>query len=485
MYGKPTLGSVLFVYALAAVLLLAVVGVSQNKKDQKKVRDLTAAADKSFRDRNYQAAAEGYSEALKLDPQNANAHFWKGAAHVYLKQDDQALSELDAALAQGYTRPLDIYVLRWGINLQKKNYDAALDDVKKGLQIDPNNRDLRLALADISYGRGNFQEAVAAYESALPSATNRGDIYFRVASAYDKIGDSQRSIEAAENAIKNGTRFSGDSYVLIAAGYRKLRKWDEAADAYQRAIAAKPESYELYREVAELYRSQGRFTDAITVTRRGLSELNKKIGELQKDPAAAEQVAALKRTAAEMYTDNSWYFSLADKYDDAVNAALAGIQLAPDLPMGHTNLCRAYNDQGKFLMAISACTSALKLSPDDGETYFYLGRAYSQTGKPAEAAKAYNRAVTGMEAFVRENADYSDGFYILGNAYYATDQLDKAIGAYTKCLELSPRFVKARYNLGVIQVVKKNKAAAMEQYNSLVSLDAGLAAKLKTQIDKL
>jgi hypothetical protein len=31
----------------------------------------------------------------------------------------------------------------------------------------------------------------------------------------------------------------------------------------------------------------------------------------------------------------------------------------------------------------------------------------------------------------------------------------------------------------------KNKSAALEQYNSLLSLDEGLAAKLKAEIDKL
>ena len=153
--------------------------------------------------------------------------------------------------------------------------------------------------------------------------------------------------------------------------------------------------------------------------------------------------------------------------------------------MAYTNLCRAYNDQAKYPMAVTACNSALKINPDDGETYYYLGRAYSMLGKSPDATKAYDKAVAGMEKFVQENPDYSDGFYILGNAYYADNQLDKAVEAYTKCLDLSPRFVRARYNLGVIQVVKKNKSAAMEQYNSLLALDPNLAAKLKTEIDKL
>src|SRR4051794_20359263 len=114
MCRKIMLRSVSLLYVCAVILVLAAAGLpQQNKKDQKKVRDLVAVADKNFRDKNYQGAVDGYNEVLKLDPQNAPAHFWKGAAHVYLKQDDQALTELDAALSQGYNRPLDVYVLRW------------------------------------------------------------------------------------------------------------------------------------------------------------------------------------------------------------------------------------------------------------------------------------------------------------------------------------------------------------------------------------
>ena len=485
MKRKSVIRSISLLYVFALILLVGGQALPQNKKDQKKVRDLLTTADKDFRQRNFQAAIDGYTQALQIDAKNAAAHFWKGAAHVNLKQNDQALTEFDTALTQGYNKPLDVYILRWGINLEKKNYQAALDDVKKGLQIDPNNRDLRLALADISYGQENYQEALDAYQKVLPTATNRGDVYFRIANSHEKLGDSQQAIDNAQNAIKNGTRFVGDAYMLIGNGYRRLRKWDEAGDAYQRAMAAKPGSYDLYRDVAELYRSQGKFNDAILVTRKGLSEVNQKIGELSKDPSATDTVGQLKKVAASMYTDASWFYSLDGRYDDAVSAAQAGIQLNPEESMAYTNLCRAYNDQAKYPMAVTACNSALKINPDDGETYYYLGRAYSMLGKSPDATKAYDKAVAGMEKFVQENPDYSDGFYILGNAYYADNQLDKAVEAYTKCLDLSPRFVRARYNLGVIQVVKKNKSAAMEQYNSLLALDPNLAAKLKTEIDKL
>jgi lipopolysaccharide biosynthesis regulator YciM len=40
--------------------------------------------------------------------------------------------------------------------------------------------------------------------------------------------------------------------------------------------------------------------------------------------------------------------------------------------------------------------------------------------------------------------------YFKGLNFLITDQHDKAIEAYKKSLELSPRFTKARYNLGSI-----------------------------------
>ena len=45
--------------------------------------------------------------------------------------------------------------------------------------------------------------------------------------------------------------------------------------------------------------------------------------------------------------------------------------------------------------------------------------------------------------------------------------------------------VRPRGNLGFAYARKKNRPAAMEQYNVLVTADAGLAARLKAEIDKI
>ena len=67
------------------------------------------------------------------------AHYWKGYAHYYLKEYDLALTELDTAFNQGYT-PAEIYKVRWYVNYQKGNYDAALSDAQQVLQTNPNEK---------------------------------------------------------------------------------------------------------------------------------------------------------------------------------------------------------------------------------------------------------------------------------------------------------------------------------------------------------
>jgi tetratricopeptide (TPR) repeat protein len=135
-------------------------------------------------------------------------------------------------------------------------------------------------------------------------------------------------------------------------------------------------------------------------------------------------------------------------------------------------------------MAIRECNNALKINPNDGETYFYLERANDLAGKTNEATQLYKRAVAGLVEFTRNNPESAYGYYLLGNAYFADNQREKAIEAYEKCLELSPRFVRARYNVAIIQLRQKNKTAALEQYNRLLELDKDLAGKLKIEIDK-
>jgi tetratricopeptide (TPR) repeat protein len=137
-----------------------------------------------------------------------------------------------------------------------------------------------------------------------------------------------------------------------------------------------------------------------------------------------------------------------------------------------------------YSQAVTACNKALELNPGDGESNFYLGRAHDKLNRKDVAAGYFKKAVDGLVKLTNEGSDSPDGFYLLGNAFYAAGDREKAIGAYKKAIELSPRFAKARYNLGVVYIVEEKPDLAKEQVNALMEIDSKLAAKLREAIDQ-
>jgi tetratricopeptide (TPR) repeat protein len=435
------------------------------KRDTGKSKKAYTDGAKLYNQKNYRDAVAKFEESIRYDATNELAHFFKGYSHYYLKEYDQALAELNTAEQLKYKPAVEVSKARAFVQYQRKDYDAAMADIRQVLAAEPKNLDYLKLSGEISLGMKNYDEALATYQKVSDASPGNGNLVYAMAQIYAAKGDLDGQAAAAEKAIQMGTQFFAEAQLLLADAYVKLGRSQQAEAALLKVTQVKPDvSKDIYRTLSDMYRSQSRFTEAIDITRKAIK---------------------LFPNDGDLYTDASWYYSLAGRHEEAVQAAQAGIRFKPTESMAYTNLCRAYNDLQKPELAISSCNSALKIKPDDGETFFYLGRAYDVLNKPAEATQYYKKAVVGLEASTSQNPTYSDGFYLLGNAYFADGQLDKAIAAYSKCLEMNPRFARARFNIGMVQLQKNNKNGATEQYNILMSLDKTLATKLKTEIDKV
>lgn len=453
---------VFFALVLVAAGSLPMSVDGQTRAEIRRSREFADQGNKAYRAKDYKAAIQFYGEAITLVPTNPQLHFYKADAHYQLKEYAAAEREFQLALNQGH-KPLEVYTFRWYVFFDQQKYDQAIDDLNKALQLAPKNAQHWKALGEAYLQAGNRKSALEATQRALLINSKDGDSYYQIARIQALEGNSAAQLAAAEEAIKRGTQFVGDTYYLIGDAHTRLKNDAAAIDAYNRAIAANPKIFQVYLTLANLYQKKNQLLLAIDT-------LNKAKPHFPSN--------------GRLYTDISWYYSLADRPADAVAAARSATQLLPNEYMGYTNLCRALNDTKEYRDAITACNNALRLKPGDGETLFYLGRANDLLGRTVEATRYYRQAVTGLFEFTKANQDYADGFYLLGNAYFADNQRDRAIESYTKCLELNPNFVKARFNLGIIQLLKKNKAAALEQHKFLLAQDAALAAKLKAEIDK-
>ncbi len=438
-------------------IALAETGQAQNRRNERRARDLAEQGDRQFRQNNFRGAIENYAQAIALVPNVGYPRFWKGLAHVRLNEPDMALPEFDAALVNGYNKPLDVYGARWRIYFQRKDYDNALSDVRNALKLQPENQEFVLAEGDIAFAKGSFDEALTAYQKYVAKNPANAEVHLNIARSHQALDNFTGQTTAAEEAIRRGTRDLADAHMIIGDGYEGQMKFPEAVEAYKRAVLARPDAYQPYQRLAEGYRALAKFDDAIETSRRALR---------------------LFPTNGAIYSDISWYYSLADRHQEAVESAQAGIRYTPDTHTAYTNLCRAYNDLNRRDLALSACNNALRIKPNDGESLFYLARATKALGKTAEAAQLTKRAVIGLEEFARANPTYSDAYYLLGNAYYDDGQRKKALDAYERCLELSPNFVKALFNVGYVYMEDGKKDRALSFQKRLEQLDPKYAKNL-------
>ncbi|HEX8246820.1 MAG TPA: tetratricopeptide repeat protein [Pyrinomonadaceae bacterium] len=465
MAKKVLLGLITFVMLSATFAALKAEVNAQPRQQLERARRLATEGDGFLRQKNYRSAVTKYAEAISLAPRYSYAFYKKGYSHYYLEEYSQAANDLSKALegaAQGFD-PIDVYTIRWQAYYWQQDYDSAMRDVQQALRAQPSSSYFNLALGDCYRGKNDFRNALASYQKGSQLDPANADIHYFIALCHNQLGEFLQQGFAGLKAIEKGTKYKGESWGFVGEALFRGKKYEDAAQSYEKALAAKADLKDVYTNLSEVYRMLNRFDEAINTVRKGLR---------------------VYPDDANYYINLSWLYSLADRHQESISAGQQAVRLLPDQYMGYTNLCRAYNDTKQYALAIQTCNKALAINPGDGETNYYLGRAYQLQNKGAQATAYYKKAVAGLVEFTRQNADYSDGYYLLGNAYYAVDQNANAIAALKKCLEIAPKFAKARFNLGSIYLLSGNKPAAREQYNVLREVDAALAAKLLDAINK-
>jgi tetratricopeptide (TPR) repeat protein len=103
--------------------------------------------------KDYDGAIREYTEAIKLDPKNAMAYFFRG--YVYFKKDDydRAITDyedslrIDPNFSNAKSSLASVYYLRGYAYFAKKDYKRAIADYEDALRIDPNHSSTKDNLA--------------------------------------------------------------------------------------------------------------------------------------------------------------------------------------------------------------------------------------------------------------------------------------------------------------------------------------------------
>jgi adenylate cyclase len=124
------------------------------------------AADRLYVHRDWPGAERDFRRGLELSPNFAEMHAHYGMCLVFFGRNDEALSEVQRALA------LDPLSTRFGFTSGRlrfftRQYDAAIEQYRKTLELDPNFPPVHEGLGDAYEKKGMQKEAIAEWANAL------------------------------------------------------------------------------------------------------------------------------------------------------------------------------------------------------------------------------------------------------------------------------------------------------------------------------
>ncbi|WP_300368468.1 tetratricopeptide repeat protein [Brachyspira sp.] len=135
-------------------------------------------AERSLVKQQYVYSAKYFSEALKILPNSPYLRYGLGISYVNLVESadtfekksnfmQRAENNITFAISKDPNNANYYAALASLKGLQQENYDEAFENIKKAVEISPDNVDYLFLLARIQYSRGNYKEAVAAYRKIL------------------------------------------------------------------------------------------------------------------------------------------------------------------------------------------------------------------------------------------------------------------------------------------------------------------------------
>jgi glycosyltransferase involved in cell wall biosynthesis len=162
--------------------------------------------------------------AVGADASDAWARYYRGKTRWYLGLRDEALADFAAVAAQG-ARPFlraSAHAMRAALLDELGRSDAALASIDESLRLAPDQSLAHALLGEIRYGRGEYEEALAAWRrvrlslAAAPGDAVPGDLYmtaekraFKIGCALLALGRLQEAAQSFDEGLRANERDAG------------------------------------------------------------------------------------------------------------------------------------------------------------------------------------------------------------------------------------------------------------------------------------
>jgi len=293
--------------------------------------------------------------------------------------------------------------------------------------------------------------------------------------ALQEQGELEEAIEAYNQALALKPDYA-EAYNNMGNALKKQGKSIEAIEAYKKALALKPNYAEAYNNMGTVLQEQGELEEAIDAYKKALAlkpdyaeayynmgNTLQEQGKLEEAMEALNKALSLKPNYAEAYNNMGTALQEQGELEEAIEAYKKALALKPDFAKAYYNMGTVLQEQGKLEEAIEVYKKALSLKPDYAEAYNNMGIALQEQGKLEEAIEVYKKALS-------LKPDYAEAYNNMGNALKDQGKLEEAIEAYKDALSLKPDYAEAYSNMGLALQDQGKLEEAIGAYNKALSL---------------
>jgi tetratricopeptide (TPR) repeat protein len=227
-------------------------------------------------DAGLDAAIDKYKQAVELDPHYAIAHakLARAFCRLYVLHHDPAAIDLargncqvalalDPNLFEGHLALASVFE-------QTGNSQGALNEIGKGLSLDPSNARARVWQAQIYTRLNRWADAEQTLHRVLKDRPNYWLAYNELGFLLDSEGKYQESIAAFRAASLAAPR---NSLALsnLGAEYLEVGDFAEATECLKRSLALKPDFDQAAANTSLSLRYQGKYEEALPFAQKAVA----------------------------------------------------------------------------------------------------------------------------------------------------------------------------------------------------------------------
>lgn len=251
---------------------------------------------------NYEEAVACYLEALSysnlfVGDLDFDLNYYLADAYEKLGRREEAESVYSAILE---LRPQEVNALflRGRLYLEDGQFDLALADFNKTVELDKNGYDLRIEIAGLLSEKGYREEGLYYMQKFLADNEKRLSDYDK-GRIYYYMGDYEKAKVSLESAKSEE---SDDVILLLGKSYEQLGDYNYATSVYKNYLEEHPESAVLFNQLGLCKMKSGEYEEALSAFRSAANVENNGMSQTLEfnQIAAYEHVGNFKQAAVLM-----------------------------------------------------------------------------------------------------------------------------------------------------------------------------------------